>query len=209
VVDSPGLNSGARSDLNFIRDIVQQIKDSNEHINLFPIVINGQTRAGAKSTLDALGIFEEIFSGSFWRNACIVVTHFSRNPMAEAIRIEQGVTKDSKKAEILEVINERFWHSQEKNLRIPVYFVDAFDMDKEYDKEKTQDELRRMVRLAKDNTPFATKNMRKCMSVKWRDYKDRIITIHLDMLQKEFINGFHGLGPEELNFFERRSGEIM
>ena len=107
------------------------------------------------------------------------------------------------------MIGNRFWHSKEQGRQIPVYFVDSFDLGKDYDKEKTQDELRRMLRLAKDNQPFVTKNMKKCMSVKWRDHKDRIMTIHLNMLGKEFIRGFCGLGPEELNYFEKRACEIM
>lgn len=55
-------------------------------------------------------------------------------------------------------------------------------MGKDYDKDKTQDELRRMLRVAKDNTPFDTKKMRRCMSVKWRDSKDHIMTVYTDML---------------------------
>ena len=55
-------------------------------------------------------------------------------------------------------------------------------MGKEFDKEKTQEELRRMLRFARDNQPFVTKNMKKCMSVNWRDQKDKIISVHLNML---------------------------
>ena len=88
--------------------------------------------------------------------------------------------------------------------KVNMFFVDAFDLGKSYD--QTREEARRIVKLAQANSHYDTKFMRKCLNNKWRDRKDRLITMHLRMLQDEI---FISLGDAEKQYFQDKSNSIL
>ena len=45
IIDSPGLDQDEEEDITHIKEMIQTIKDQTDYIKLFPIVINGKTRA--------------------------------------------------------------------------------------------------------------------------------------------------------------------
>ena len=85
-----------------------------------------------------------------------------------------------------------------------MFFVDAFDLSKSYD--QTREEARRIVKLAQNNSHYDTKYMRKCLNNKWRDRKDRLITMQLRMLSDEI---FTSLGDAEKSYFTEKSNSIL
>ena len=80
IIDSPGLDQDEEEDVTHIKEMIQTIRDQTNFIKLFPIVINGQTRAEQQCTIDTIAMFQEIFGENFWKNAVFVVTHFSNSP---------------------------------------------------------------------------------------------------------------------------------
>jgi len=50
------------------------------------IVFNAKARGKQTSTIETIRIYQEVFGINFWKNACVVITHFSRHPEAEKIR---------------------------------------------------------------------------------------------------------------------------
>jgi hypothetical protein len=73
---------------------------------------------------------------------------------------------------------KKFFPSVPENIEI--FFVEAFDLGKAYD--ETRDTARQIVKKAQNMPHYDTRFMRKCLDVDWRYLKDRIITMHLNML---------------------------
>ena len=137
--------------------------------------------------METIAIFQEVFGDHFWTNACVVVTHFSRSPEQEEIRLAQGITKKSKKEAILNAIKEMFPKSKEyrNDEDLPVFFTDVFDLSRSWDKTRT--EARKIVKLAQESIHYDTTTMRKCPCAQWRDLKDRINSMYLQMCNDPLI----------------------
>ena len=168
------------------------------------VVFNGKTRGRQQSTMDTIAVFQEVFGDKFWQNACIVITHWSNSEEQVNIRKQQGITKEAKKQAILSAVNETFPSSRLNGLEVPVYFTDVYDLAKAYD--KTRRAAEKIVGLAQKNKHYDTSAMRKCPCAKWRDLKDKILGMHLNMLNEDVIAN---LGKDELNVFAQHCSRII
>ena len=64
--------------------------------------------------------------------------------------------------------------------RLPFFFTDSYDLAEDYD--ETKKAARGIIRLAQNNPEhFETRFLRKCLDVNWRDWKDKIETLQLEM----------------------------
>jgi hypothetical protein len=89
-------------------------------------------------------------------------------------------------------------------MELPVFFTDVYDLGKSYD--KTRRAAEKIVALAQKSKHYDTHMMRKCPCAKWRDLKDKILSMHLDMLNEEVVAN---LGQDEMNMFATQASRTI
>ena len=170
--------------------VVQAVKNLTRYISLFVIVFNGQQKTETRSTLANLAFYEGMFGGYFWSNACIAVTNFSNSPLEMEKRRWQGISRASVKRGILDVLETHFPNIPSTGL--PTYFFDCFDLNKPYD--ITKQEVRNLVAQTQNvGVPdlYDTSFMSVCGNVQWREYKDQLMTLQLNLFTPARLKCFN------------------
>ena len=95
--------------MEFIEDLVEELKKDVQFVHAFAIVLNGSPSAhrSTKSVFDMLKLFGEIFSKRFWRNAGIVATFYSYDSKAVKLREEDGATEEKWQTDKIEEMKKK------------------------------------------------------------------------------------------------------
>ena len=79
IVDTPGMNDSDNADAEHLRDIVQFLREGQQHVDCFLLVRNGHNPRMSHSFKRMLSTFELTFGSQFWKHITINVSHVRHN----------------------------------------------------------------------------------------------------------------------------------
>ena len=88
IIDTEGFNSDSDkiSDAKIISGLVGTLQKKCDFINLFVIAINGTEKRFGGAVIGMLRILEGMFGEHFWKNAIVVFSHISMDPISRKKR---------------------------------------------------------------------------------------------------------------------------
>jgi hypothetical protein len=158
-------------------------------VKLFCIVILGSTsivnRKQLSGTIDTVACYQAIFGENFWKNACIIATHYSNEPSIKDQREQDGQNKSTRAAQIQKLFEEMF-PSVKTSLKI--YFCDTKDLGQTYD--VTTSELFQISQATENILAYDLKTMRNVLC-HWREHRNQVLALHRKLIKN------HELGEYE------------
>ena len=114
-----------------------------------------------------------MFGNNYWRHVCIVISHFSNRPEVVKQREAQGITREVKTKQVLDILEKKFPDLVIEGKRPNVYFTDSFDLGEEFD--ITREQARLIVKEACTNAHYDTVKMHACLCPDWREKRASLV----------------------------------
>ena len=128
--------------MEFIEDLVEELKKDVQFVHAFAIVLNGSPSAhrSKKSVYDMLRLFGEIFSKNFWRNARIVATFYSYDSKAVKLRKADGATEEKWQTDKIKKMKEKIPYLDKVSSFFIVFYNRIFDSKYNISRQKSHKE---------------------------------------------------------------------
>jgi len=97
------------TDVKIIAELVDKLKNSCDHVNVFAIAVNGQAPRLDGSLVAMIKIFEEMFGEQFWNQCVLIFTRVRMDKKEKRMRLKNtGKSDDDIAKEYLKVVEGKF-----------------------------------------------------------------------------------------------------
>ena len=110
IIDTIGFDDSDRdTDTDIIRDLETSLKARCDYVNLFAIVMKGQSPRLDASLVGTIGMFEDMFSEAFWSQTVVIFTRLSMMAFSKEEREKrEGITDEQRALKLMLAVRKKF-----------------------------------------------------------------------------------------------------